>query len=167
MAFDTWESYFYSPPHEGTLRNPFDERDAATLSRLEYVETADRQRELLAGEVAIARTYDADHVRAIHRRVTPEQWNQASMLSRPDMLAYEPVPDSLVPVFRHLAVQRTSASVTDVGKGAPARSLHTASYSRGATEASHPIPEANPRSPRRTNAGLAGPYDDIGRGGGR
>lgn len=109
MAFDTWESYFYSPPHEGTLRNPFDERDAATLSRLEYVETADRQRELLAGEVAIARTYDADHVRAIHRRVTPEQWNQASMLSRPDMLAYEPVPDSLVPVFRHLAVQRTSA----------------------------------------------------------
>lgn len=267
MAFDTWESYFYPPPHEGTLRNLFDERDAATLSRLEYVETADRQRELLAGEVAIARTYDADHVRAIHRhlfqdlyewageyrtvemfkgmgrgfaevrggevqrylsdvrrlvagtewgrldrdgfgervatvfaylnqahpfregngrtskvfmtqvaeqsaftldfsRVTPEQWNQASMLSRPDMLAYEPVPDSLVPVFRHIAVQRTSTSVTDVGKGAPARSLHTASYPRGAT-ASHAIPEANPRSPRRTGPGLGGPNDDIGRGGGR
>jgi cell filamentation protein len=31
-------------------------------------------------------------------RVAPDQWNQASMLSRPDLLAYEPVPNSLVPV---------------------------------------------------------------------
>ena len=43
MAFDTWESYFYPPPDEGTLRNLFDERDARTLSLLEYVETMRRQ----------------------------------------------------------------------------------------------------------------------------
>ena len=44
MAFDTWESYFYPPPDEGTLRNLFDERDPVVLTRLEYVETARRQR---------------------------------------------------------------------------------------------------------------------------
>ncbi len=37
-------------------------------------------------------------------RVSPDVWNQASMLSRPDLGSYEPVPDSLVPVFKHAAV---------------------------------------------------------------
>lgn len=245
--FDSWESYFYPPPHNGTLRNLFDERDPTVLARLEYVETAERQRELLAGEVAIARTYDTEHVRAIHRhlfqdvyawagqyrtveifkgvgrgfaevrsgeidryladvrrlvdgtswrelerdafgeraatvfaylnqahpfregngrtskvfmehvaeasqftldysRVTPEQWNQASMLSRPDMFAYEPVPDSLVPLFRHIAVQRTSSSTAAVDETARARSPLSASYPRPASAA----PGAN--SPPRTQA---------------
>lgn len=69
QRFDTWESYFYPPPHSDTLRNLFDERDPRVLGRLEYAETFERQRELLAGEVAIARTYDAQHVRAIHRHL--------------------------------------------------------------------------------------------------
>lgn len=43
-------------------------------------------------------------------RVTPEVWNNASMLSGPDLGAYEPVPDSLVPVFRHIAVERVTTS---------------------------------------------------------
>ena len=75
--FDTWESYFYPPPDEGTLRNLFDERDPVVLTRLEYVETARRQRELLAGQVAIPRTYDADHVRAIHRHLFQDVYEWA------------------------------------------------------------------------------------------
>ncbi len=43
-------------------------------------------------------------------RVSPALWNQASMLSGPDLGRYEPVPDSLVPVFRAIAVPRTSGS---------------------------------------------------------
>lgn len=39
--------------------------------------------------------------------VTPEIWNQASMLSGPDRGAYAPQPDSLVPVFHALARERT------------------------------------------------------------
>ncbi len=42
--------------------------------------------------------------------VTAEMWNQASMLSGPDMGSYRPVPDSLVPVFRALAVERSGAA---------------------------------------------------------
>ena len=243
MAFDTWESYFYPPPDEGTLRNLFDERDPRTLNLLEYVETMRRHRELLAGDVPITRTYDAEHVRAIHRhlfqdvyewagqyrtvelfkgvgrgfaevrageverylsdvrrlvvgtawreldreafgeraatvfaylnqahpfregngrtskvfmehvaersrftldftRVTPEQWNQASMLSRPDLLAYEPVPDSLVPVFRHIAIERQAApSPVVVDEATRARSPYSASiFSSASSSVSYCAP---------------------------
>lgn len=239
--FDTGESYYYPPPDERTLRNLFDERDPVVLSRLEYVETAERQRELLAGEVAIARTYDAAHVRAIHRHlfqdvfewageyrtvelykgarrgfaevrtgeveryltdvhrlvastawerldradfgeraalvfaylnqahpfregngrtskvfmehvaersrftldyalVTPAVWNQASMLSRPDMFAYEPVHDSLVPVFRTIAQERTGAAPAALDDAARTRSVLSASYPRTAQDAARRAP---------------------------
>lgn len=206
-GFDTWESYFYLPPDDGTLRNLFAERDPGVLHRLEHVETAERYRELAAGEVHIERTYDAAHLRAIHRhlfgdvyvwagqfrtvnlrkgigrdfadvhageierylddvsrlvldtrwpdldrpmfieracvvfaylnqahpfregngrtsklfmahvaelsafrfdyaRVTPDEWNRASMLSAPDLYAYEPVPASLLPVFEAITQPR-------------------------------------------------------------
>lgn len=41
-----------------------------------------------------------------YSRVTPEQWNAASTWSGPDLLAYEPHPAELVPVFRVIAVGR-------------------------------------------------------------
>ncbi|HLV56391.1 MAG TPA: cell filamentation protein Fic, partial [Actinotalea caeni] len=75
--FDIWESYFYPPPDDRTLRNLFDERDPQVLARLEYVETTERQRELMAGEVAIAQTYDAAHVRAIHRHLFQDVYEWA------------------------------------------------------------------------------------------
>lgn len=212
MMFDTWESYFYPPPDDATLRNLFDERNPVRLRELEYVETGARQQELLSGQVTVSKTYDADHVRAIHGylfqdvyewagqfrtvnmcknlssfadvhngevdryladvhrlvksadwpdldrlgfarasaevfaylnqahpfregngrtskvfmehvaeqsrftfefdRVSPGVWNQASMLSGPDLGRYEPVPDSLVPVFQTIAQPRASMALT-------------------------------------------------------
>lgn len=41
-------------------------------------------------------------------RVSPEAWNNASMLSGPDLGAYDPVPDSLLPIFERIAVERPS-----------------------------------------------------------
>lgn len=41
-----------------------------------------------------------------YSRVGPYEWNQAAEFSRPDRYAYEPVPDSMVSVFRHIAVDR-------------------------------------------------------------
>ena len=191
----------------GTLRDLFDERDATILGRLEHGETADRIRELVSGDADVPRTYDAEHVRAIHRRlfqdiynwageyrtvnifkgtpggfakvlggeierylgdmaelvkstpwagldrgefaehcaavfaylnqahpfreghgrtskvfmaqvselsrysfdyslVTPDDWNEASKWSGPDLFAYPPHPASLVPVFRAMTVER-------------------------------------------------------------
>ena len=39
-------------------------------------------------------------------QVSPEVWNQASQLSRPDMFSYAPEPASLVPVFHAIAQSR-------------------------------------------------------------
>lgn len=41
-------------------------------------------------------------------RVSPRQWNQASEFSGPDLGRYEVVPDSLVPVFQHIAIDRVA-----------------------------------------------------------
>ncbi|MCL2850598.1 MAG: Fic family protein [Micrococcales bacterium] len=210
-----WESYFYPETYdpvarEGTLRNLFGERDAQVLKRLEYVHTAKRQSELLAGDVDVGLAFDAAHVRAVHRhlfqdvyewagqyrtvaitkgtpggfaetaeidryladvhrltcqtvwaglgrdelaeraaevfaylnhahpfregngrtskvflvhlvnqssfgldftRVAPDEWNTASRDSGPDLGSYDPVPDSLVPVFAALVVDGPPATL--------------------------------------------------------
>lgn len=268
MGFDTWESYFYPPPDEETLRNLFDERDARILHELEYVETMSRQHELLAGDVSIERTYDAEHVQAIHRhlfqdvyewageyrtvemakgigrgfaevrggeveqhlsdvhrlvvgtawpeldrdafgeraatvfahlnqahpfregngraskvfmehvaqqsrftfdfsRVSPEVWNQASMLSRPDLGAYEPVPDSLVPVFRHIAVDRPAAPASASREEFVTRALYSASYPSPAKTGEAAAVQKSAQAARSTASRLPGRADMAGPGEGR
>ena len=41
-----------------------------------------------------------------YSRVSPKDWNMASMLSGPDLGKYEVVPGSLVPVFQAIATRR-------------------------------------------------------------
>jgi len=207
-VFDTWESYLYPPPDDKTLRNLVGIRDPQALEQYEYRETRKRGEQLKADPSLIEHTYDADHVRAIHRylfqdvyewagdyrtqnmfkggrfvpfasvnggeidrylntthhivtttdwaqldrdefshaaaavfanlnqahpfregngrtsrvfmdhvaqnskfdldysRVSPKDWNMASMLSGPDLGKYEVVPGSLVPVFQAIATRR-------------------------------------------------------------
>lgn len=54
---------------QGTLRNLLDERDAEAPRTREYVATTVRHGELVQGAVNVAPTYDAAHVRAIHRHL--------------------------------------------------------------------------------------------------
>jgi len=234
--FDTWDSYFWEPG--GTvLRNLYGVRDGAVLARQEYRETYLRQVAIELGRVEIPRTYDAEHVRAIHRElfgnvyewageyrtvgiakgwsnfaeptqiegyladaartirqtswssldrdefaraaartyayvntahpfregngrsakvfmgqvaelsvwridydpaasgVTPEKWNQAAMLSSPDRGAHEPVPDSLVPVFRALAQPLTKPGPTAAQDTSGLMERKRAAYPKSATEA--------------------------------
>lgn len=65
--FDTWASYFYPPPDDETLRNLEGIRDPQQLQAFEYGATAIRQRQLHSRPALIRHTYDAAHVRAIHR----------------------------------------------------------------------------------------------------
>ncbi|WP_434157578.1 Fic/DOC family protein [Clavibacter michiganensis] len=224
----------------GTLRNKLGERDPAVLASKEYSRTTARQRQLMSGQVQLPRTFDADHVRAIHRhlfqdvydwageyrtvpiykgtpvgfadvasgavdryltdvhrlvgatpwteldrdgfgeraatvfaylnqahpfregngrtskvfmehvaelsnftldydRVDPQQWNEASKWSGPDLFAYEPHPAELVPVFRAIAVPRPAV---------PARSAELGSQSRLAP----PGVEARKSAARKTPA---------------
>ena len=69
--FDSWESYFYPDTIDpatgiGTLRNLYDERAPEVLARMEYVDTTFRAVQLTDGEVDVPRTFDGEHLRAIH-----------------------------------------------------------------------------------------------------
>lgn len=48
------------------MRNLYDERDVQLLARMEYVDTTARAYDLTHGQVYLPRTYNADHVWAIH-----------------------------------------------------------------------------------------------------
>jgi cell filamentation protein len=79
---DLWAGYFYPETYDpvamtGTLRNHFGERDRDVLAGLEYAATIDRQTELMSGQVDIPRTFDADHVRAIHRHLFQDVYDWA------------------------------------------------------------------------------------------
>lgn len=100
-------------------------------------------------------------------RVTPFEWNQAAALSRPDLYTYEPVPDSLVPVFRHIAVERTSTTTTGVDVASQARSPLSASYPKPATEAARQDPQRAAGAPRVAGPYLPGRGQGTGRGEGR
>jgi cell filamentation protein len=78
----SWAEYFYPETYDavtmsGTLRNKLDERDPAVLASKEYSRTTARQRQLMSGEVQLPRTFDADHVRAIHRHLFQDVYDWA------------------------------------------------------------------------------------------
>ncbi|MDF2047078.1 MULTISPECIES: Fic family protein [Microbacterium] len=252
--FDTWESYFYPETINGlngTLRNKFDERDFFELKAREYGQTARRGFELEAGMVDIPKTFDAEHLKAIHRhlfqdvyewagefrtvnmgkgpgrdfghvddgevgrylsevhqlatstdwasisrndfiatsatvfayvnqahpfregngrtskqfmhdlaegspfrfefdRVTPEQWNQASAMSRPDMFAFAPDPSSLVPIFNAVSVEKPSLAADPL---ADVRAVISGSYQRSPKEATRGAGQSGQQPPRARRSG--------------
>jgi cell filamentation protein len=263
--FSSWDSYLWEPDGS-VLRNLYGERDGAALAQREYSETNKQQAKIELGVTPIARTYDAEHLRAIHRQlfgnvyewageyrtvgmtknlsefaklsdvprylndasrlvrgvhwstmnrdqfaakaaevfayvnqahpfrdgngrtgklfmqqvselspyridynpavsgVTPEIWNQASMLSGPDQGCYEPHPAELVPVFRAMAVERPPAPQASA-RGVSTelrrdRSPYRASFPRPVTEATTPGTSAGPanRAPQ-----TSGRRPDVGR----
>ena len=79
---ELWAGYFYPETFDvttqhGTLRNRFGERDQDLLRTLEYGATVERQRELVSGEVDVPRTFDAEHVKAIHRHLFQDVYDWA------------------------------------------------------------------------------------------
>ncbi len=93
-------------------------------------------------------------------RVSPEQWNAGSALSRPDLYAYAPDPTSLVPVFAAVTVER-SAPQAGPDRAAQVRSALSASYPRSAADATRQTPQQGTQA-RRGTAGYR-----SGRGSGR
>jgi cell filamentation protein len=125
-----------------------------------------RTSKLFMQQVAELSPYRIDYSPAVSG-VTPEIWNQASMLSGPDRGKYEPVPASLVPVFRALATERIQApspgSPDPARDSARDRSARSASYPRPATEATRPSQESGPQA-RRSGPYLPGQNRSQGRG---
>ena len=61
----------------GTLRNLFGERDARILQILEHGAVIKRQQEVMSGSVTLPRTFDAEHVRFIHRHLLQDVYGWA------------------------------------------------------------------------------------------
>ena len=89
-AFDSWESYFYPETYnpvtqDGTLRNLYGERDAGKLRELEYGDADVRSVELRTGIADVPRTYDAEHIRAIHGYLFQDVYEWAGQFRTVDM----------------------------------------------------------------------------------
>lgn len=264
--FSSWDSYFWEPGGP-VLRNLYGERDGDALAQREYAETSAQQFDIERGAVAISRTYDAAHLRAIHKQlfgnvyewagqyrtvsirknlsefahpsdvskyvndasrlvhaagwstmdrdqfaaaaaevfayvnqahpfregngrtaklflqhvselspyridyspavcgVTPEMWNQASMLSGPDLGTYAPVPASLVPVFRAMTVERAPVPPRPDEEAWRGVELARAGYPTPATGAGRddaPGPSASPGPASRGRARHRAGDRDVG-----
>ena len=82
--WDAWHSYYWEPGGS-VFRNLFDVHDAAALARLEHAATFHRSREIESGAVAIPRTYDAEHLKAIHRHLFQDVYPWAGELRLVDI----------------------------------------------------------------------------------
>ncbi len=86
-------------------------------------------------------------------RVTPEQWNQASAMSRPDLDKHVPDPTSLVPIFHAISVEKPAPAADPL---ATSRAVISASYhQRSPKEATRAPARAASSRPRRVAAAPA------------
>jgi len=72
-----WAAYFY--PGTTVLRNKLDIRDPERLEQAERFLVARRSEQIRSGAIAIARTFDGDHLKAIHRALTVDVWPFAGL----------------------------------------------------------------------------------------
>jgi cell filamentation protein len=126
--------------------------DWAKISRNDFVATAStvfayvnqahpfREGNGRTSKVFMAHVAEQSPYRFDFARVSPEQWNAGSAMSRPDMFAYAPEPASLVPVFAAVTVERTAPPAAS-DRAAQARSALSASYPRPASEATKQTPQ--------------------------
>ncbi len=113
--------------------------DWGKLSRNDFIATAStvfayvnqahpfREGNGRTSKVFMAHVADQSPYRFDFARVSPEQWNAGSALSRPDLYAYAPDPTSLVPVFAAVTVERSAPQVGP-DRAAQVRSALSASY---------------------------------------
>lgn len=146
-----------STPWAHLDRDEFGERAATVFAYLNqahpFREGNGRTSKVFMEHVAHLSRFDLDF-----QLVGPLEWNQASEFSRPDLFAYEPVPDSLVPVFRHIAVERPATPRALDDQATLVRSMLSASYPRPATEATRGDAGGRPaRGPSRPYGPGRGP----------
>jgi cell filamentation protein len=71
-----WDAYFIRP-HSNVLRNKLGLRNFEQLRAAEYKLRAVRQLEIAQGVVEIPRTFDADHLRALHKHLLQDVYEWA------------------------------------------------------------------------------------------
>lgn len=118
--FREWEDYFYDAPHNGTLRNLWGIVDPDDLHVVESRIIADRLLELENGVVSIERTFDAEHVQAIHRHLAGDLYEWAGQFRVVGMTKQNPPHlwvDPDLPSYTHFAPPaRIPQAVESIGR---------------------------------------------------
>ncbi len=159
MTFDTWESYFYPETYNPrtlnwTMRNLYGERDAGTLHHLEYGAADRRSIELRVGIADVPRTYDAEHIRAIHGYVFQDVYEWAGDFRTVNMSKSWP-PELGQGYTDFLAADRIGSYLDEVQQrvaGVPWADLDRNQFAHAAadifswTNYAHPMREGNGRT---------------------
>lgn len=86
---DPWAAYFYPETIDGTgsgtLRNKLGERNEEVLRVREYAKATVREDQLRDGTAKIDHTYDAEHLKAIHRHLFQDVYDWAGEFREVDM----------------------------------------------------------------------------------
>lgn len=106
----SWDDYFWEPGTD-VLRNLYGLRNKSELRIAEYRASADRAREIERGLVTIARTYDAAHLRAIHRHLLQDVYQWAGQYRTVDM-AHGESPDFALVSTIDEELRETSHTIT-------------------------------------------------------
>lgn len=149
-TFDTWESYFYPPPHDRTLRNKEGIENRLEALAFERTETMARQLELMENPHLVAHTFDAAHVRAIHAHLFESVYEWAgefrtqNMQRAGDVLGFASVERGEIDLFLKIAQERI--------RDTPWASLNKAQFVEEAATVftsvnqAHPFREGNGRT---------------------
>ena len=153
-TFDTWESYFYPPPDDATMRNVQGIRDPRELQVFEYGATALRQKQLYMEPSIVSHTYDAGHVRAIHRHLFQDVYEWAGEYRTVDMSKQWP-PELGRGYTDFLAVDRIGGFLDDLRqrvRGAEWSKMDRDEFAKAAADVfsranfAHPFREGNGRT---------------------
>ncbi|MEU8225910.1 Fic family protein [Kribbella sp. NPDC048915] len=91
--FENWGDYFWPDQIDECRINKLGIRDADRLERVERSRTAERAVEIIAGDVEIPRTFDLDHLRAIHRHLFQDVYDWAGDLRVTELVRPSRDPD--------------------------------------------------------------------------
>lgn len=148
MSRAAWEAYLWPDPHELVLRNKPGVKEQDQLDRLERHFVARRSAEIIMGKAPVARTFDGDHVRAIHRHLFQDLYEWAGEHRRVNMakggkqfVGHLWIPEGLAAVAEHVRGQDWEV----LDRDGMVRELAVAGTRLNAT---HPFREGNGRTTR-------------------
>lgn len=91
--FENWGDYFWPGQIDDCKINKLGIHDAAELENAERIRTAERAVEIIAGEAEIPRTFDLDHLKAIHRQLFQDVYDWAGELRVTELVRPSADPD--------------------------------------------------------------------------
>jgi len=91
--FENWGDYFWPGQIDDCKINKLGIHDATKLENAERLRTAERAVEIIAGEAEIPRTFDLDHLKAIHRQLFQDVYDWAGELRATELVRPSADPD--------------------------------------------------------------------------